>query len=358
MRLRITRDELLYCMKNILLIPLWLFTATSLLQAQSGLVDEGKYVQIGGIEQWVTITGDDRRTPVILFLHGGPGSTMSQYQDTMFDQLKKEFILVNWDQRGAGRTYGRNLPEGVTEDYWLENPLTVEQMASDGVELVEYLLEYLNKDQVFLFGSSWGSILGMEMVLNKPDLFKAYVGHAQFVNLSNNIGFAYEKVWQLAKDENNQERIDILESLGKPPYQSAKSYGQLLRVVKSYEREQSTPAPESWFQLKKDYDNPEDSRYRYEGDDYSFIYFVGHGQLGIPSMVSEIDFHKSAVVLEVPVFLIQGAHDILTASDINKPYFERLQAPEKEYFLIQDAAHGFNQSIVDQIDKVVKRYTK
>jgi len=337
---------------------LLLFLTNLYLYAQSQLIEEEKYIPIGGMEQWVTLTGADRDNPVILFLHGGPGSTMSQYKEIMFKRLREDFILVNWDQRGAGRTYGHNLPEGAGEEYWIENPLTVDQMAADGIELVEYLLEYLNKDKVVLFGSSWGSILGVSMVTSQPDLFQAYIGHAQFVQFSDNISFAYEKVYKLAKEENNQDRIEILESLGVPPYQSAKNYGQLLRVVKAYEGELSTPAPATWFELKQDYDNSQDSRYRFEGDDYSFIHFVGHHQLGIPSMVSAIDFEQSALEFSIPVFLIQGAHDILTASEINRPYFQKIQAPEKEYFLIEDAAHGFNQSVVDKISELVNQYSR
>lgn len=335
---------------------LFLLLSTAVLFAQNKSIEEEKYITIGGIEQWITIKGKDISKPVILFIHGGPGSTMSQYDDAMYGEWKKDFILVNWDQRGAGRTYGRNIPKEVNEDYFIENPLTVEQMTKDGIELTEYLIDHLDKKKVILIGTSWGSILGTEMAIRNPELFYAYIGHDQFVNFSENINYAYKKVYEMARSEKNMDAIKILESLGKPPYDNAKNYGQLIRIVKNYESENSTPAPNTWFKLAPEYDDEKDSKDRYDGDDYSFINLVGHKKLGIKSMVSGIDFNESGLKFEIPVYLIQGEEDILTSKEINKPYFDKIAAPKKEYFLLPNAAHGFNQSVVDKQFEIINSY--
>ena len=96
---------------------------------------EEEYVLINGIEQWITIKGN-RSKPIILFIHGGPGSPISPFIDVLYKNLEKDFIIVQWDQRGAGRTYGRNTPpKELTSEYLKANPLTLEQMTSDGVEV-------------------------------------------------------------------------------------------------------------------------------------------------------------------------------------------------------------------------------
>tara|TARA_R110002050_G_scaffold121195_5_gene239499 strand:+ start:2182 stop:2514 length:333 start_codon:yes stop_codon:yes gene_type:complete len=94
--------------------------------------------------------------PVILFIHGGPDNTMSQYKDDIYDSWSKEFI---WDQKGAEKTFGNNIPKEINKDFYMNNPLTIEQMTNDGIELTQYLLKYLNKRKVILVGTSWGSIL-------------------------------------------------------------------------------------------------------------------------------------------------------------------------------------------------------
>lgn len=341
-------------MKNVTYSILLLLLSIKVSTAQNTPINESKFIEIGGIEQWVTIEGKDLSKPVVLFIHGGPGSTMSQYDNAMYGDWENDFVLVNWDQRGAGRTYGRNVPATVDEAYWIENPLTVKQMTRDGIELAQYLIQYLNREKIILVGTSWGSVLGAEMALSHPELFHAYVGHAQFVNFSENIGHACQTTYKMVKNSNDIDSIKILESLGKPPYTSAKDYGQLLRIVKKYERKNSTPPPAMWFKLAPEYDNEEDSAHRYDGDDYSFVHFVGHSKLGIKSMVSDIDFDRNGTEFKIPVYLIQGENDILTAKEVNKPYFDKIVAPDKAYFVIPDAGHGHNQAVVEKQYQVVK----
>jgi pimeloyl-ACP methyl ester carboxylesterase len=279
---------------------------------------------------------------------------MSPYDEAIYGSWEKDFTLINWDQRGAGRTFGRYAPAELDEDYLIENPLTVERMVEDGIELTEYLLNHLKKDKVILIGTSWGSILGTEMVLNRPDLFYAYIGHAQFVNFAENMKYAYQKVLQMAKETKDDTSIQTLGALGKPPYAEAKNSGQFLRIVKEYERKNSVPAPENWWKLAAEYNNEKDSKDRYDGDDYSFINLVGHEKLGIKSMVANIDFAKDGLVFKVPVYLIQGEADILTAKEINGPYFDKIIAPDKAYFLLPGAGHGHNQSVFDKQFQILK----
>lgn len=333
---------------------LFFLVNTASMIAQKQPIEEEKFIFLGEIEQWITINGDDKTKPVILFLHGGPGSTMSHFENNMYAGWEKDFILVHWDQRGAGRTFGRNAPSELSEDYYVQNPLKLDQMTKDGIELTKYILEYLDKQKVILVGTSWGSILGMRMILYNPELFHAYVGHSQVVHFSKNINFAYKKVYEMVQSKGDKTSMELLNTLGEPPYNDARSYGQLLRVIKKYERDNSTSAPESWWKIAAQYDNEKDNKARFDGDDYSFINFTGHKKLGIPSMVSDFDLEKDGLVIEIPVYVIQGEEDILTSKEITKPYFDKIKAVKKEYFLVPDAAHGHNQSVVDTQFEVVQ----
>lgn len=278
---------------------------------------------------------------------------MSPYEH-VYGEWQKDFVLVHWDQRGAGRTFGRNAPADLNEDYWIENPLTVEQMTADGIELSEYLLEHLGKEKIVVIGSSWGSVLGAKMALKRPDLFSAYLGHSQIVNFTDNLQNAYQEASRLAKEADDKESVEKLNVLGVPPYDDAKASGQFFRIVKKYESERSTPALDNWWKVSPEYDNEMDVQHRYEGDDYSFINFVGHKVLDISSMGAKVDFMKDGLEFKVPVYIVQGEADILTSKEITKPWFDKIKAPKKEYFLLPDAAHGHNQSVIDKQYTILK----
>lgn len=316
---------------------------------------EERFIKINGIEQWVTMKGENSK-PVILFLHGGPGSTLSPYADAIYGEWEKDFILVQWDQRGAGKTFGKIAPAELSPEYLKSNPLTIEQMTRDGIELAEYLIKYLGKQKIILFGTSWGSVLGVQMAVKRPDLFYAYVGHSQIVNPPENLVNVYQKVFQMVQKANDQKSLDALILIGKPPYDMAKSVGQLLRIVKKYERENSMPAPDSWFELSANYDNEKDAQHRSDGDDYSFINYVGDKQFGIKPMITTINFLKNGLDFKIPVYLIQGEEDILTPKEITQAYFNQIKAPKKKFIVLTETAHGFNLPVVKMQYEVMKEY--
>ena len=72
-------------------------------------------------------------------------------------------------------------------------------------------------------------------------------------------------------------------------------------------------------------------------------------------MRSTINFLRDALVFKIPVYFIQGKEDIQTPEIITKDYYNRLQAPEKKFMSVTDAAHGFNQSTIDAQYEIIKQ---
>ena len=109
-------------------------------------IDEATYVKIGGIEQWITIRGEDRNNPVVLLLHGGPGDATNPWGYAGFRTWLRRFTVVQWDQRGSGRTLGKN-------GAGLAPTITIDRMTQDGIELAELLRKALQQDKVVLGGN-------------------------------------------------------------------------------------------------------------------------------------------------------------------------------------------------------------
>lgn len=129
-------------------------------------------VELGGYEQAVLIRGRDTSNPVLLFLHGGPGMPAMYLSHAFQRPLEADFIVVQWDQRGAGKSYRADLD--------LET-LRVSQLLADATDLVDTLRTRFGQDRIYLVGHSWGSYLGTLLAQNIPERLSAYVGVGQVV---------------------------------------------------------------------------------------------------------------------------------------------------------------------------------
>jgi pimeloyl-ACP methyl ester carboxylesterase len=156
------------------------------------------YVRIGGIDQWIQIAGEDSESPVLLWLNGGPGGSTMPYEPA-YSAWERSFILVMWDQRGEGKTFDRN---GESE----ASTMTLDRMTADGIELAELLKKRLHKPRIILLGHSWGSVLGVHMITQRPDLFSVYVGTAQVTHLNRQFEAAYLPLRARAPPDSRQLR--------------------------------------------------------------------------------------------------------------------------------------------------------
>lgn len=312
---------------------------------QGEKIDEQGFVAIGGIEQWVTIKGDDCRNPVVLFVHGGPGNPNGPFADRVYAGWQQDFTLVQWDQRGAGMTYGRNRPDADT-------PLTIERMAQDGTELAAYLARHLDQRKVILFGGSWGSALGVQMAKAQPQLFHAYVGTGQMVEYRENQSATYRRLLELARAANDVKTVATIEALGPPPWANPRNFGIVRRATRIYEAKTTTPPPKDWWQPAPLYATPQALADYEAGEDYSFLQFVGMNGDG---MLSRIDTPALGLVFGLPVFLLQGSEDLVTMPDVAKRYFDRISAPRKEFIMIAATGHDPNGPMIAAQYDVLKR---
>lgn len=306
-------------------------------------LDEKGFVQIGGIPQWITIKGERCDNPIVLIVHGGPGNPMSPFSDAIYGGWEKNYTVVQWDQRGAGMTWGKNRPSEDTL-------LTIEQMRDDGLEVARYLKQHLGQRKVVLLGGSWSSILVVHMIKADPDLFHAYLGWAQMVSYRDNLPATYTRLLGLARQAGDEDSITKLEGIGAPPWFNPRNFGILRRIDRKYEGMATDPAPAQWWQPAPDYATPQAQEDYTAGEDYSYIQFVGWKGDG---MFSQVNLPTLGPDFKVPVFLLQGEADYLTLPEISRPYFDSLNAPQKAFILLPRTGHDPNAIMVDAQLKVL-----
>lgn len=288
-------------------------------------VDESSYVTLGGIEQWVTIRGEDRDNPVLLFLHGGPGDVTNPWSFMLFAPWEKHFTVVQWDERGAGRTLRKNGP-GIAPT------ITIDRLVQDGIELAEYLRKHLLKEKIILVGHSFGSVLGVRMARAKPQLFCAYVGTGQVADLPvKNYTATYEALLKKAKALGDQRAIEELSKIGPPPYNSGEGYRVQWKWANAFEGANQFIYSTLGLALVA------------PGYSVQDITDSGDGQMlsadRLVPQTQSIGPAELGLEFTIPVFVFQGEQDFTTSTALAQHYVESLKAPRKEFVAIKGAGH-------------------
>lgn len=317
-------------------------TPAALCAKKNQPVNDERFVSIGGIEQWVTIKGKSCANPVILFIHGGPGNPSSPYADNIYTGWQEDFTLVQWDQRGAGRTFGRGKDQ---------TDLTIELMTRDGNELASYLIDRLGQKKIILVAGSWGSVLAVHMAKARPELFHAYLGVGQLVDHQENLTASHRRLIKLAREAGDSKTLTNLEALGPPPWTNPRSFGTMRRATRTYEAKTSTPAPANWWKPSPLYATDEALANYEAGEDFSYLQFVGLAGNG---MLSNVRLPKLGTDFRIPFFLVQGAEDLVTVPKVAKAYFDSIAAPSKKFRLVPSAGHDPNAALVDAQYEILK----
>ncbi len=203
---------------GILILLAFFYSPAPLKVDEDKSINRLEKIDLGGTKQWISIRGQSVDNPILLFLHGGPGSANLTLLRTQCPDLEKHFVVVNWDQRGAGKSYS------LTFD---RDTLTIDQIVNDTHQLVLYLKDRFVTNKIYLMGFSWGSVPGITIVSKYPEDIVAYISIGQFVNPREGEKISLEYVNQRACETNNEVALDELEEID-PTYSTDDWYEQLM----------------------------------------------------------------------------------------------------------------------------------
>jgi len=308
-------------------------------------------IRIGGIKQYMMIRGADRNNPILLYIHGGPGKSEMPLQRIYNSELEKHFVVVTWDQRGAGKT---NRILGDVKDF------TLKAYLDDTREVVQYLKQRFGHEKMFLVGHSWGSLLGLLTVHESPRDFYAYVGIGQITGLQQNIVETYRRAKQYATEENNERILSKLAGMQIDEGDFSDVRLRDILYVRNYVRRKM---PE--HNMKMIY--PTLVRKSVFSPEYS-TFDVIRGLIGISGSIdflkqnnlSSIDMYKIVRKVEVPFFIFSGVQDALTDPALTRAYFDYLEAPYKKFVLFEKSTHHpnyeeterYNSLMIDEVKPV------
>ena len=293
-------------------------------------IDETRAVRIGGIDQWISVRGKDRRNPILLFIHGGPASTEMPVSWLYQSGWEDYFTVVQWDQRGAGKTYVANDPAKV------EPTIAKDRMVADGEELVAWLRATYGKQKIFVLGHSWGSIIGLELARRHPDWLHAYIGMGQMIYGRDNERLGYEWALQAARADHNDKAVKQLLALA--PYPRADGSVSVEQII----------TQRTWVihyggltWNRPDFDYAQDAAKF--SPDYTRQELNPENGIGeslphlLPAMMAwDV---RGVTHLDCPVFIFAGRHDYETPSALAETWLAALQAPRKGLVQFDKSAH-------------------
>ncbi|MEU7895754.1 alpha/beta hydrolase [Nonomuraea sp. NPDC049152] len=288
-------------------------------------IDESGFIRIGGIDQWISIRGEDRRNPVILELHGGPGATNLVFAPRT-RAWERHFTIVRWDMRGAGKTFGHGGPDGQGE-------MTLERLQRDALEVTEHVRARLGVGKVLLVAHSFGSVLGLRLARNHPELYSAYVGTDQNINAGGRDHTAYRA---------------LVERLGKAGKRKE------LAAVTEMGQDRSAWSVEQWSQYNKHTVGSDPLTFDtvktvvvgslLTSPLYSlrelrtYMKAMSFSERVAPESVT-IDEWAEGTTFAIPFFIFQGERDVITPPEPVRRFFADVTAPIKDFALIEDASH-------------------
>ncbi len=290
------------------------------------------------------IRGDDRGNPVLLWLSGGPGfSTIPS--TSAFRAWEAHFTVVMWDQRGEGKTFARS---GTS----VKGTMTIDRMTKDGIEVSEHLRTRLGKDKIILLGHSWGSILGVHMVHARPDLFSAYVGTGQVVKLEKDAEAAYPMLIERARALRNATADQQLVGVGPPPY-PIDGFNKYVWVIWANELDPPMKRRLSmasvWPLLAS-----------FVAGQSGFRPDAQFSQESLWGEMIDDDLPQLGLEFHLPVVFVQGAEDRLTVTALARDYFESIEAPSKEFVVLDGAGHnaifGDRDGFLKALDQKVRPF--
>lgn len=288
-------------------------------------------VRIGGIDQWISIRGTDRRNPVMLVLHGGPGYALMPMSWYFQRGWEEYFTVVQWDQRGSGKTYTANDPKVI------EPTMTVDRMVADAEEMIAWLRKEFSKDKIFVLGHSWGSMLGLMVAERRGEWLHAYIGMGQGTNLPESERRGWQWAMERARAENNEVAIRELQSIS--PYAQGKDRIPLEHVylqrkwINHYGGSVSgatgSHAEEQATLLSPEYSDREIQQL-WEANDFS------EGLLLDDVLTMELSTIKE---LKCPLIVFAGRYDYNVSSTVAEEWFQVVKAPVKHFIWFENTAH-------------------
>lgn len=311
-------------------------------------IDESAFLNIGNVEQFVLIRSKNIDNPVLLLLHGG--NTETPHFAKFNKDLEKYFTVIYWDQRGEGKSNQKNIDVTL---------LTLKRYIEDIHELTQYLKSRFKKEKIYLLGHSMGTLFGMKTIEKYPQDYIMYIAVSQVADPIKSDNLACDMLVKRANDKNNQRDIKKIDSISRVTKENIaqldimKRTNDLLSLSIKYGGLYYKASIVKMLKI-------------------SLLPILTFKEYSLKDKIIALKQHKERIVfyyqneifntilkVKVPILFIHGKDDYIINYDLTKEYYEKLDAPYKEFVTFEKSGHfpPFEEAekfSAIMIDKVLK----
>jgi pimeloyl-ACP methyl ester carboxylesterase len=287
-------------------------------------------VPVNGTMQWVLIRSEDVANRVVLFLHGGPGTSWLTLMRKNTRALERYFTVVNWDQRGACKSFAAGHDRAR---------MTMPQFVDDVIALSAYLTSRFGKEKILLVGHSWGSAIGMLAIARRPDLFAGYVGIGQVSCMAEGEQISYAWVMEQARKAGDASTVRKLTKIAPPPYTGSNWRSRYMterRLLAKYGGEYYESRIGALGVVLK---NLIISREYTLIDRVNFFRGIALSVDALYPELARTDLFTEVPEVKVPIYFCLGRHDYEVPSSLSAKYFTALRAPRRQLIWFERSAH-------------------
>ncbi|QCT40000.1 alpha/beta hydrolase [Candidatus Saccharibacteria bacterium oral taxon 955] len=306
-------------------------------------ISELREITVNDSKQWLTLRGKNKDAPVILFLSGGPGGSQMGNARVALSELEDNFVMVQWDQPGSGKSRWAVPRQQITLDRYLQ----------DGHAVTQYLKQKFGKKKIYVIGESWGSALGVLLMQRHPEDYAAFIGSGQMVDFAQTEVDDYKLALKIAKERGDTAKVKQLERRGSPPYYGDSVIFDMLAYLQYLDNEMArrgniNPSKSNIYAsvLAPEYGLI---------DKYNWAAGLFRTLDQVFPQLYNINFRKSATKLEVPMYFLLGRHDLNAPTYLAEEYYQLLNAPKKELVWFEHSGHAPWNTEADRYVKEVKR---
>jgi pimeloyl-ACP methyl ester carboxylesterase len=299
--------------------------------AAARAIDQGLFLDVNGLPQWVTLRGKDLANPPLMIV-GGPGAAFTSWAP-FFAPWEAAFTLVQWDQPGGGATWARNGDA--------TGPISLERLVHDGLDVAGLALARLGGERLILLGSSGGSIVGLQMIRRRPELFCAYVGTGQFVDWARQDALGYALVLGEARAAADDEGVAELERIGPPPYPDIATDAIKSRFAGAFTAAEQAALAAAGQDREASLSPPADAPYLPRG--MALPDPRSRGMAAYEAVRDELmafDARRLGLAFQVPLVFLQGDLDLYSVTSEVETYAREVRAPAVRVKLIEGGGHS------------------